>query len=139
MSGEVAKKMGCRLGTFTHYVLFCGSLVTQRYCGSLSRRLVQALPAEVTRCAAATTRSISFLGRIERWMDPRQFLSDGGVELVEIEAYPRHVQNLLAAANLKNDTLVNTCSSVYLCPPKTLVNILLKNSDDIVERCVCAV
>ena len=63
------------------------------------------------RPAAGDIGEISYLGRIERWMDPRQFLSDGGVELVEIEADPRHVQILLAAANLKNDTLVNTCSS----------------------------
>ena len=30
-SGSVAKKLGCKLGTFTHCVLTRGNLVAQRY------------------------------------------------------------------------------------------------------------
>ena len=121
MSGEVAKKMGCRLGTFTHFVFQRGNLVAPRYeddyfvLGTrgdvrvfredLSKHfLLKSRGVLGPRPAARDVGEISYLGRIVRWIDARQFPNDGGVERIEIEADSRHAQILLAAANLTSGT-----------------------------------
>ncbi len=117
MSAKAALAMGCNIGTFTHCVLRRGTLTAQRHGDDYpvlgTRREVKQFTEDLSKHFLVKTRAVlgpppeagdvgetTYLNRIVRWINKKQFPKDSGEERIDIEADPRHAHILVAEAGL---------------------------------------